>query len=561
MTGQCGGGDGRACNGVRRGPWRAAARLAGGCASGGVIWAVATVAHAGGFEVPDTGARAAGRGGALAVGVEDLTALHYNPGALAKQRGTTILYNQNLLFHRASFTRAPLSQDVWGVDQKFDTVRDARKLFPLGLFAAVGTDFGLKNWTFAAGIYGPSAVGRHDYPEYGPQSFQLTDMNVLVAYYNLSAAWKYKDVFGIGATFQWVDLVSMKYSLVVDSAVTSALNPVPSSTSTQLTNELQLKDHTAATGILGLWYRPHRRIEIGMASRFVPVYLKAKGGVGVDKPEVLTGDIHVEMPLTLPANFRGGIRYIHEVASAPGLAPRRWFDVELDVFYENWRTIDAFRLKFDGEINGRDIQNLTIPKNWRDTVSVRLGSDIWALPPYLTVRLGGFYETPTQSGAYSHLDFPAFARGGLGTGLTAGAKGVYFTVGYMHVFQQSRTVSELGGKVFQQRPLAPCPAGCDGLSGVPANAGTFRSSFDLLNLGIELKFAELLAGRRRARAQKRSAPAAAAPASPPPGAEPGAPGPAAPAGAISSDSQPEPGAPATDGSSEPASDRDDPPPP
>src|SRR5690606_20454136 len=38
------------------------------------------VAEAGGFELPDHGARALGRGGANVVGVNDPTAIHYNPG-------------------------------------------------------------------------------------------------------------------------------------------------------------------------------------------------------------------------------------------------------------------------------------------------------------------------------------------------------------------------------------------------------------------------------------------------------------------------------------------------
>jgi hypothetical protein len=39
------------------------------------------------------------------------------------------------------------------------------------------------------------------------------------------------------------------------------------------------------------------------------------------------------------------------------------------------------------------------------------------------------------------------------------------------------------------------------LSGVPANAGRFQSSFDILTLGLDIQFRELLghrAGRRRA---------------------------------------------------------------
>ncbi len=461
-----------------------------------------TTAHAGGFEIPDTGARAAGRGGAMVAGADDLTALHYNPGALARQRGTSFLYNHNLVFHRAEFTRDPLTADVWGIDQSFEPVRNREKVFPLGLFAVVASDFGLENWTFAAGVYGPSAVGRHDYPAYGPQSFQLTRMDVLLAYYNLAAAWKLRDVFGVGITVQYVDLIQMKYALVVDSRAVDALNPSPDPAGTQIETQLNLKDRTAATAQIGLWYRPHRRVELGLASRVIPVFLRPEGGVTVDKPELVTGDIRVSMPLVLPATLRGGVRYIHDVG-APGRS-RRWFDLELDVVYENWSTIQAFDLELSGAISGQELSDLKIDKNWRDTVSVRLGGDFFALPPYLTVRAGGYYESPTQDAEYGHLDFPAFARGGVGAGLTAGAKGVYATVGYMHVFQQTRDIDEAQGQVFQQRPLAPCPAECDGLSGVPANAGRLTSSFDLLNFGVEVRFAELLAGRRERRAKAKA---------------------------------------------------------
>jgi long-chain fatty acid transport protein len=483
-----------------------------------------STAHAGGFEIPDTGARAAGRGGAMVAGADDLTALHYNPGALARQRSTNFLYNHNLVFHRATFTRAPLTAEVWGEDRTFDPVENRRKVFPLGLFAVVSSDFGLRNWTFAAGVYGPSAVGRHDYPAYGAQSFQLTRMDVLLAYYNVAAAWKLRDVFGIGVSVQYVDMLRMKYALVVDSRAVPGLNPTPDDGGTQLETQLNLKDRTAATAQIGLWYRPHRRVELGLASRVIPVFLRPEGGVSVDRPELVTGDIRVSMPLVLPATLRGGVRYIHDVGT--GAASRKWFDLELDVVYENWRSIKSFDLDLSGAISGQELSDLKIEKKWKDTVSVRLGGDFFALPPYLTVRAGGYVETPTQDPEYAHLDFPAFLRGGVGAGLTAGAKGIYGTVGYMHVFQQARNVSEAQGQVFQQRPLAPCPAECDGLSGVPANAGRFTSSFDLLNLGFEIRFAELLAGRkaRRAAAKTKAAnpsPAPAPAATPEPAPAPG----------------------------------------
>lgn len=454
----------------------------------------------------------------MVASAEDATAIHYNPGMLARQRGTQLLYNHNLIFHGADFTRQPLTSPPWDAADamSFDRVSDSKKIFPLGLFAVVTSDFGLENWTFGAGVYGPSAVGSHDYPEYGPQSFMLTDMSVLMAYYNVAAAWKWKDVVGVGATFQWVDLIQMNYSLVADNSPVPGqdfLDPVPDANSTQATTELRLKDHTAATALLGVWYRPHQRVELGASSRIVPVFLRPKGGVKLDKDTVDPGGVSAEMKLVLPANLRVGARYIHEVGE--GEKARRWFDLELDVVYENWAVVKEFDLKFEGTISGLDVQDLTIPKAWQDTVSVRVGSDIYALPPWLTVRLGGFWESPTQKNAHSHLDFPAFMRGGVGAGVTAGGRGVYFTVGYMHIFQQKRTVTETTAKVFQQRPLSPCPTNCDGLNGVPANAGTFKSRYDMLNLGIEFRFRELVGDKWKKRKAKRKESPAAAPAATP----------------------------------------------
>lgn len=452
-------------------------------------------AVAGGFEVPDVGARAAGRGGAFVVGASDLTAIHYNPGAMAKFRGTTIVYNHNLVFHDLRFDRATLS-DAWGADAgtEFPQARNRERFFGLGAFAVVATDFGLDDWTFSAGLYGPSAIGRHDFSDYGPQSFVLTDMDVIVAYYTLGAAWKLRDVFGIGATVQYVDLIRMRYAMVTSAdAPGTRLDPVPDSESSQLVTELDLKDRTAATAQLGLWVRPHPRIEIGAASRFVPVFLHPEGGVNVDKETLVSDDVRAAMDLVLPATARAGIRYIHPHRSGT----HELFDVELDVFYENWSAIDAYDIEFDGRLNGQEIRDLRIEKNWNDTVSVRLGGDIAVLPPYLTVRAGGFWESPAAPENYSHLDFPSFQRGGVGAGVTGGYRGVYLTVGFMHVFQEQREIDELHGKVYQQRPIAPCPETCDGLSGVPANAGTFRSRYELLNVGLEVRFAELLPKRDR----------------------------------------------------------------
>jgi long-chain fatty acid transport protein len=445
------------------------------------------VAAAGGFEVPDNGVRAVGRGGANAVGVSDLTAAHYNPGALARLSGPLVVtIDDNLFFHHESFQRAQLDPG-WGPPyggRTFDKVEDDDTLFPIGAFASVGSNFGLEDWMFAASVYGPSAVGQQKWPAYGPQSFLLTEEDILLVYYSLSAAWQKKDTFGFGATLQWVDMPKMQYELVVDADVPGILDPVPERgtatvSSTQLAARLDLKDRFAWTAIVGGWWRPLPYLEIAAAGRIVPIHLEPTGKVHLDRPELSPGGVTVRMPLTLPMQARGGVRYLSDA-----------FDVELDAFWENWSVLDRYNVHMKGQINGLDVHDLIIEKQWSDTVSIRLGGEYHLLPSVLDVRAGGFIENGAAPKNYSHLDFQSFDRLGLGGGLTWHVPGIdlALSAAYMHIFQEDRTVTEAYGKQFQQRPVSPCPDSCGGLSGVVANAGKFESRYDILSLGVDYRY-------------------------------------------------------------------------
>jgi long-subunit fatty acid transport protein len=471
------------------------------CAAMFALMLLPDEAAAGGFEVPDQGARAVGRGGAYAVGAADLTALHYNPGKLASLGGTRALYSHNLLFHRTTFQRSTLSES-WGADAgtEFELAQGRDTLFPLGAFGVVGSDFGLKNWMFALGAYGPSAIGRHDYASYGPQSFMLTKMDVVVIYYSAAVAWELPKKFGVGLTLQYVDVPRMNYGLVVDSTPTATLSPVPDDASTQLITDLQLKDRVGFTALLGLWGRPHPRIELGVGGRLVPVNVKAKGGVDTDKTTLLSDDVTAQLDFQLPVQLRGGIRYLHPLRKTEdGEEEGELFDVEVDLFWENWSQIDAYRMDFEGTINGQPIADQLIPKNWRDTFSVRVGGDVNLLDGHLALRAGGYFETGASHPDFAHLDFPSFNRGGVGGGITGSIRGIALTVGYMHIFQQAQETTELSAKGFQVRPLAGCPDRCNGLSGVPANAGVFRSNMDILALSLDFHFNALFPnmGKRR----------------------------------------------------------------
>ena len=468
-------------------------------ASGGAL--------AGGFEIPDNGARAVGRGGANAVGAQDLTAVHYNPALLARQAAKlSLMWDHNLVFHHESFQRAPLG-DHWGPDnagRTFDKVEDDETFFPLGGFVSVGSDFGLSkrggstsgDWMFAASIYGPSSYGKQSWPAYGPQSWMLTEANLIVIYYSLSAAWQAASGdFGFGVTLQWVDMPLMEYELAIDAdpkiadpAECGTLAPVAlegtcGNVPTHVLGKLDISDRFAYTAIVGGFWRFMPNWELAVSGRVLPVKFEAKGGVKLDKPELSPEGVDVSLPLTMPVTARGGVRYFQEA-----------FDLELDVFWENWSVIDQYDVAMTGDINAVPVHDLAIAKEWQDTVSVRLGGEYHVLPKTLDVRAGGFVENGAAPDNYSHIDFPSFDRLGLGLGATWHAlENLDLTFGYMHVFQESRTVSEADGKQFQQRPPHPCPEECTDpatgalVPGVVANAGTFDTRFDIVSLGVDFR--------------------------------------------------------------------------
>jgi long-chain fatty acid transport protein len=505
-------------------------------------------AHAGGFEIPDHGARALGRGGAVAAGVNDGTAIHYNPGALALQKGTRLYINNNVTFERASLDGA-----VWDlVDSNgdpiarydFEPVRNANRVFPLGAFAVLSSDFGLKNWTFALGVHGPHAVGRMDYPRYGPQSYIMTDLDVVLAYYSAAVGWKWqdkagKDRLGIGATVQYADLVRLDYGLISDATFAtgsdpSTFTPIPDEAApTLLETTLRLKDRTSFTGNLGIWARPIDRLELGLAGRVVPAVFKPEGTLESDKDTLDTSGVRATMKrLVIPASVRVGARWIFQKAG------REIADLELNVQYENWSQNRSYDIDFGNSLlSGLPLQPISIKKMWKDVVSVRLGSDFEVVPHHLTLRAGGLYESAAVDERYQNLDFPSTHRGGISAGLTGTFRGAAITVGYMHLFQKTTSTSEAFGRLYQQRPLFPCPTNCGDLSGVVANAGRIKSSYDVLGVSVEMRFHEWgKKGKARYEASRAPVadPSAQGPSTPAPGAAP------VPAAAATVDASPTP---------------------
>ena len=476
-------------------------------------------AYAGGFEVPDNGAQSVGRGNAFTAKADDLTALAHNPGALIKSKGANILYSHNFIHAPQSFTRQATSMpyDKIPMDkfsgQTPDPLATVSNQTPWSVVNGmlIGSyDFGLENWVFAAGVYGPSAAGHQEWPVNGGQRWMLTKMDALMLFYSFAAAYGVEDKFGIGVTAQIVHQPSTTLSLVVDGDNGAALAPYYKGA--EIESTLKLSAPPSFSAIVGGWWRPVENIEVGVSGRVIPVNLNGAGDFTIaDTPtgaQFTDAQLKVlgssaALQLVLPATAHVGIRYrgldkrgmvdLSEGAT-PGAAPskpvERW-DIELDFAYEAWSMLKDFNVQLQGQIQlfaKADAQDVTVAKRWKDTYSLRLGGS-YNLPNLpIGFMAGSFVETGAVPANYENLDFPSYNRLGVNGGVKVKAGPVDITAAYSHVFQETRTVDEASAKVFQQRPVAPCPTGCNGFDGVPSNAGVFTSSFDIISASAAIKF-------------------------------------------------------------------------
>ena len=153
-------------------------------------------ARAAGFEIPDNGTVALGRGGAFVAVATDGTAIDYNPAGLTQQDGLQLTLDANFITHSVSFLRT----DDQGTNGLVDiqSVKNSEKNF-LSPIAAISYThkFTVAALSVAAGVYGPPAEGKYAFPAPGddpasdsPNRYQLIKNNIFILYPTISVAYR-----------------------------------------------------------------------------------------------------------------------------------------------------------------------------------------------------------------------------------------------------------------------------------------------------------------------------------------------------------------------------------
>jgi long-subunit fatty acid transport protein len=473
---------------------------------------LAVPARAAGYFTGTRGARAVGRAGAFTAKADDLSAVALNPAGLARSAGTVLQLGNRTSHNAQEFQRAPTLD--WGSLEagvppyvEFPVVRNARPWQVLEPLLGVASNLGLSGWGFALAAWAPAGIAREEFPTDGGQRYMMLRREAVILQYSASAAYCYRQQFGLGVSLGWLSVPRLSYELVIDAnQFPGEVNPVVSEL--DLRARLSGSDPFTPQAIVGLWYRPHEALELGLAAQVIPGYIRAQSTLEVVplSPEIdddvelrrdgePANDVRLSLPLPLTA--RAAIRY-RQLAAGVEL-----FDVELDVAYESWSRVDRFSVRGDGLVANLLAQRVNvgaidIEKHWRDAVTVQLGGDAIIAPRLLTLRGGLFYESAVAAPAYAHVDFPAGQQLGFALGASAFASGWELALAYEYRYQPPLESSEGQARVLQEVPASLCqppftdPDKCNprypGRRAPAVNAGTYRADSHALSIDLLYRF-------------------------------------------------------------------------
>lgn len=506
-----------------------------------------SAASAGGFYVPGTGPVGQARAGAFAARADDPSALAYNPAGLAGLHGTRLLLGFNLVeldlaYQREGRYEATQTGHAYE-GELFPEVRDVSNpsLGLLGFQAvplvALSTDLGLDlPLTFGVGVYAPQGYPSRAFPETwstggdagdpapGPQRYDVIKQDVIVALPSVAVGWRPVSWAAVGARLSW-GVVNLRHRSALWAFENFQEDP-----GLDGVFDADVSDGFVPGAGVGVLLDPFSFLTLAL-SWDSPMAVDAKGsGAATLGPGVGFAGVQDDIePVNDPAQARCGVggtvdalktcvRFDLPQMATAGL---RWHlgpreaaraDLEADVRWENWSAASRFEVLADGRsaLSGIALEPVPLDHGMKDVWSFRLGGSYQVVIPdagLVEVRAGIAHDTAAAPDSWSRVDIDGAAR----TTITGGI-----------AWENHLVRVSLGGGTSvspdRQVPICAWPSGpdaqslgCDGAGEPPVaertqpdpaqpletpadqrqspfNAGTYRSHYVLLNLGVEVHF-------------------------------------------------------------------------
>ena len=108
------------------------------------------------------------------------------------------------------------------------------------------------------------------FPLDGGQRYMMVSREAIILNYAASAAWRFRDCFGVGVTLEWISVPRLDYSLVINANAGPRAPPTRCRASTTSWRTTTGSDPFTFNAIVGAWFRPRPSLELGLAGQVVP---------------------------------------------------------------------------------------------------------------------------------------------------------------------------------------------------------------------------------------------------------------------------------------------------
>lgn len=446
-------------------------------------------AVAGGFYVPEIGARAAGLGSAVVADGDDPSAIFHNPAGLAGADGVQVELSAGMFLPRVTFYRRPLTDPNTGADLHFDGVRNTNRVIAapyLGVSAALG-----RHATAGVAVYAPFGATL-DFPLDGAQRQVVTQIALRTIFVSpaVAAELPHGLTVGVAANLIWGDLALEQRNALPYVTGDPEQYPDPGAGLEGMTR-IGGRDPFSVGATVGVgWRAPGGRLRVG-ASVMSPVTLHLEGdarvenesiaplvdGDGVEQQPAGVREDAVRIALPLPLVARLGI--------AAEVAPR--WRVEADVNWQRWSTFERLVVDFVDEPEllptpGAYLYDVTVENAWRDTWSARLGVETTLPAAPVALHAGVLWDQSPIDDRHFSLLTPDSDKLGVAAGArwsrpTRGGR-LDVDLAALHLF-------------VAERDVAPAADGSPGSAGTildkPAPSffhGVTRAGFDVITLAV-----------------------------------------------------------------------------
>jgi len=322
---------------------------------------------AGGFRIPESGAKAMGLGNAFVGQADDPSAVQFNPAGITQLEGNRILLGATAITTTNDYDDGTTSTSA----------EKGNYLPPFFYYTNHFEGLGDGNWWFGLGLTSPFGLGT----EWDVSTFNYvaTKTNLEMINVNPVMAYRANDKWSLAFGIDYYQVLEAEFQN--DLSSTLVFVSTEGAVSGQVGGQKLSGDGESLGFNVGSLFKPNENLSIGFNYRS-GVEIDVDGDVSLTLLSTGTefASFDASTKLNLPATAALGVSYKFSDS----------WRVNADIDWTQWSSYDKLEIK-DGEGTVRN--PLTSEKDYDDTIAYRIGaeysiSENWALR-------GGFLMEPT----------------------------------------------------------------------------------------------------------------------------------------------------------------------